>query len=420
MKKRNFAACIVVAAIALATCLLAARANAAEPIRIGLSMALTGGLAGNGKQVLAGLQIWREDVNAKGGLLGRPVELVYYDDQSNPANVPGIYTKLIEIDKVDLVIGPYATNMIAPALTVVMQHNLAQVSVTGLAVNSAFHYPRYFSMLSAGPTPKIAFSRGFFAIAAAQEPKPKTVAIVAADAEYAKNAADGARDNARANGFTIVYDRTYPPSTVDFPPIVRAIQATSPDIVYVAAYPPDTVGIIRAANEVGLNTRLFGGALVGLASAAIKAQLGPLLNGVITNELWMPIPSLDFPGVRDLLTKYQAQAPALGIDRLGYLYPVFGYAAAQVLGDAVQATQSLDADKLAAYLHSHSFTTVAGEVRFDADGEWQSERVLWSQFQGLVDNSVDQFREGGKEIVVWPPEYKTGDVIYPYAKAHGR
>jgi len=396
----------------------AASAQAADPIRIGFSMALTGGLAGNGKQVLAGFEIWREDINAKGGLLGRPVELVYYDDQSNPANVPAIYSKLIDVDKVDLVIGPYATNMVAPALTVIMQHNMVDVSVTALAVNSSFHYPRYFSMISAGPTPKAAYSRGFFALAAAQLPKPATVAIAAADAEFAKNAADGARENAKANGFSIVYDRTYPPTTVDFAPIVRAIQAAGADIVFVAAYPPDTVGMIRAANEVGLTPKMFGGPLVGLGSATIKAQLGPLLNGVVTNELWLPSPKLAFPGVKELLQKYQARAPGLSTDPLGYTFPVFSYAAAQVLGDAVAGSNSLDAEKIAAYMHTHSFTTVAGVFKFGPDGEWDQERVLWTQFQGLTDNSVEQFREGNREVVVWPADYQAGTLVYPYGAAH--
>ncbi len=406
-----------IAGAALWLLAVAQGAFAADPIRLGFSMALTGGLAGNGKQVLAGLEIWREDVNAEGGLLGRPVELVYYDDQSNPANVPAIYAKLIDIDKVDLVIGPYATNMVAPALTVIMQHNMVDISVTALAVNSRFHYPRYFSMISAGPTPKIAYSRGFFALAAAQKPKPATVAIVAADAEFAKNAADGARENAKASGLGIVYDRTYPPGTVDFAPIVRAIQSASPDIVFVAAYPPDTVGMIRAANEAGLAPKMFGGTLVGLASATIKAQLGPLLNGVVTNELWLPSSKLDFPGVRELLQKYQARAPGLATDPLGYTFPIFSYAAAQVLGDAVEGTHSLDPGKIAAYLHSHSFTTVAGAFRFGPDGEWDQERVLWSQFQRVTDNSVDQFRNGNREVVVWPAEYQTGALVYPYGSA---
>src|SRR6516164_11626249 len=109
--------------------------HAAEPIRIGLSVALTGGVAANGKQVLLAMQVWRDDVNANGGLLGRPVELVFYDDQSNPANVPGIYTKLITVDKVDLLLGPYATNMVAAAMPVIMQHNMATISILAINVN---------------------------------------------------------------------------------------------------------------------------------------------------------------------------------------------------------------------------------------------------------------------------------------------
>ncbi len=112
-----------IALVAVCTLTVLNLAKADNPIRIGLSVALTGGVAPAGKQVLAGLQIWRDDVNAKGGLLGRPIELVFYDDQSNPQNVPALYTKLIEVDKVDLLIGPYATNMVAPAIPVLIDHN---------------------------------------------------------------------------------------------------------------------------------------------------------------------------------------------------------------------------------------------------------------------------------------------------------
>ena len=98
-----------------------AAAEAQEPIKIGFSMALTGPLAANGKQALLGMKIWEEETNAKGGLLGRPVKLVFYDDQSNSSTVPGIYTKLLDVDKVDLVLGPYATAMAAPAMPVIMQ-----------------------------------------------------------------------------------------------------------------------------------------------------------------------------------------------------------------------------------------------------------------------------------------------------------
>src|SRR6185437_11726179 len=143
-------------------------ANAAEPIRVGMTMALTGGVAPIGKQVLAGLQIWRDDVNAKGGVLGRPVQLVFYDDQSNPANVPALYTKLIDVDKVDLLIGPYATNMVAPVIPLLMQSKKTTIGILANAANSKFHYDQYFSMLPTGPEPKKSFAEGFFQLAAAQ------------------------------------------------------------------------------------------------------------------------------------------------------------------------------------------------------------------------------------------------------------
>src|SRR5271170_1919436 len=159
----------IVLAAAVAAAPLPAAAQSGEPIKIGFSMALTGPLAANGKQALLGAQIWEEETNAKGGLLGRPVKLIYYDDQSNPATVPGIYTKLLDVDKVDLVVGPYATNLVAPAMPVVIQHNMTFFALFGLDVNREFQYPKYFSMVpTGGADPPVAFSKGFFEIAAAQ------------------------------------------------------------------------------------------------------------------------------------------------------------------------------------------------------------------------------------------------------------
>ena len=214
-----------------------ATAQSGDPIKIGFGMALTGPLAANGKQALLGMKIWEEETNAKGGLLGRPVKLINYGDQSNPSTVPGIYTKLLDVDKVDLVLGPYATNMMAPAMPVVMQKGKAFITLFGLDVNHDFQYPKYFSMLPTGPDTKASFTDGFFQVAAAQNPKPQTAALVAADAEFANNACDGARANTKKYGFKIVYDKSYPPSTTDFTAVVRAIQAANPDIVVVCSYP---------------------------------------------------------------------------------------------------------------------------------------------------------------------------------------
>ena len=392
-------------------------ARAADPIKIGFSMALTGGVAPAGKIVLAAFEIWRDDVNAKGGLLGRPVELVYYDDQSNPANVPGIYTKLISIDKVDLLLGPYATNMIAPAMPVIMQNNKMTIGILGVAVNRHFNYPKYFSMVPLGPNGVKAFSDGFFALAAEQAPKPRTVAIAAADAEFARTVADGARENAKAFGFEVMYDKTYPPNTTDFMPIVRAVQAANADIVWIGAYPPDTVGIVRAASEINLTPKMFGGAMIGLLVTPIKVQLGPLANGMVIAESFVRAPTFNFPGVADLFKRYEAKAAGQGTDPLGHAYAPFGYGAGQVLAKAVEETKSLDHDKLAAYIHAHSFQTVAGEVTFGQDGEWSKPRQVFTQFQNVAANDLDQFRNASKQPILWPAEYKTGSMIYPYAEA---
>ena len=140
-----------------------AAAPSGKPITIGFSMALTGGLAVNGTSALLAMQIWADDINKKGGLLGRPVKLDYYDDQSNPALVPGIYTKILDVDKADLVVSGYATNIAAPAMPVVIAHNMTFIGLFALDINKEFQYPKYFSMLPVGPDPRPAISEGFFA-----------------------------------------------------------------------------------------------------------------------------------------------------------------------------------------------------------------------------------------------------------------
>jgi branched-chain amino acid transport system substrate-binding protein len=413
--KRIFAALAGLAAVlAFAG---AACAQSSEPIKIGFSMALTGGLAPNGKSALLAQKIWEDDINAKGGLLGRPVKLIYYDDQSNPSTVPGIYTKLLDVDKVDLVIGAYATAMLAPAMPIVIQRNKVFIGLLGLAVNSEFDYPNYFAMIPSGPDPKPSFTKGFIDTAMAQDPKPASIAIVAADQEFSRNAADGARVNAKAAGLNIVYDKTYPPSTTDFTPIVRAIQASNPDLLVICSYPPDSVGMVRSVNELNYKPKMIGGAMVGLQATAIKTQLGPLLNGFVNYEFWLPVPKMDFPGVADLITKYQAKAPAEGVDALGYYMAPWGYAQLQVLQQAIEATKSLDDQKIADYIRANTFKTVLGDVKFGAKGEWAQSRVVQAQFHDIKSNDLEQFRKLSVETVLTPTDYKSGDVIYPYEKA---
>ena len=149
---------------------------------------------------------------------------------------------------------------------------------------------------------------------------------------------------------------------------MRAIQATNPDLLVICSYPLDTVGMVKAMHEVGFKPKMWGGAMVGLQATVFKTQLGPLLNGVVNYETWLPVKSMEFPGSLELLKKYQERAKAAGTDPLGYYMPVWAYADLQVLGDAIAATKSLNDDVLADYIRKATFKTVVGDVKFGKRG----------------------------------------------------
>jgi branched-chain amino acid transport system substrate-binding protein len=364
------------------------------------------------------MEVWRDETNAKGGLNGRPVQLIYYDDQSNPANVPGLYAKLLDIDNVDLVVSPFATNQIAPAMPIVMDRKRVYMALFGTGVNDGLKYDRYFQILPNGPESKRSLSTGYFDVAMRMDPKPQTVAIVGSDAEFSKSVLTGARANIEQAGLKIVYDDSYPPNTPDFTQIVRAIQSTNPDIVFVASYPADSAGIVRSINELDYRPKMFGGAMIGLSFAAVKGQFGPALNGIVTNDNYVPEPTMKFPGVEDFLQHYQERASKAGVDALGYFLAPFAYAALQILGAAVTATGSLDQGKLAAHLHQARFKTIVGDVKFGPLGEWEKTRILTIQYQHISGKDIDQFKQPGKQVILYPPELKSGDLIAPFAKAH--
>jgi branched-chain amino acid transport system substrate-binding protein len=394
-----------------------AQAQDKEPIKIGFSMALTGPLSPNGKQALLGMKIWEEETNAKGGLLGRPVKLIYYDDQSNPSTVPGIYTKLLDVDKADLVLGGYATNMVAPAMPVIIQKKKTFISLFALDVNHDFKYPKYFSVLPTGPKTKPSFTEGVFQIAQQQNPKPATLALAAEDAEFSRNACEGARENAKTFGTKIVYDKTFPPGTTDFSPVVRAVQASNADIVIFCSYPLSSVGLVLAINELNYKPKIVGGAMVGLQATVFKSKLGPKLNGIINYETWVPSDKMMAPAV-EFFKKYQARAGAEGVDPLGYYLGGWGYAYINMLGEAITATKSVDDDKIADYLRKNQHKTIMGSWSYGPGGEWTKSSFMQVQYHGIKEGAgLETWKGMSYQTVLTPPELATGKVIYPYEKA---
>ena len=392
-------------------------AQGKPPLKIGFSMALTGPLAANGKAALLSMEIWKEEINKKGGLIGRQVEYVYYDDQGNPSLVPGLYTKLLDSDKVDMVVSPYGTNLIAPAMPTIMQRNLVFITLFGTNVNAKFNYPGYFQMMPNGKEPAVGLAGGFFDAAMTAKEKPKTVAFIGGDAEFPAMTIEGAREVAKKYNLKVVYDKTYPPNTTDYTPVLRAIQATNPDIVYVASYPGETPGIIRAAREISLKTTVFGGTMIGCGFASVKKQLGPLLNGLLCYELYVPEKTVKFPGVEAFLKIYQSRAEKEGVDPLGYYLPPYAYAEMQILGQAVEKVGSIDNKKLIDYIHATKFNTVVGDVKFASNGEWEVGRPLYVQYKDVKGNDIDQFRKPGPAPIISPSDMKSGELITPYQEA---
>jgi branched-chain amino acid transport system substrate-binding protein len=388
---------LAIAGTAVATLALPAAAQSTNPIKIGFSMALSGGLAGGGNAALLAYQIWAEEVNSKGGLLGRKVDLVYYDDQSSPAAVPGIYSKLLDIDKVDLVVSGYATVIAAAAMPFIIEHRKLFLSIGALAVNDQFNYDRYFQVFPNGPDAKVEISKGFFELAGNLTPRPKTVALVGADAEFSILALEGARENAKKTGIKIVYDHTYPPNSVDFSSIIRAIKSTNPDLLFIASYPPDSAGVIRSIYDVGFGARMVGGFMTGLQYGALKQQ-----------------PTMKFPGIEQFLVKYRERAVQAGVDPLGFYIPPFAYAEMQILEAAVKAARGLDDNALADFIRAHTFSTIVGDIKFGTHGEWAEPRVLLVQYRDIVGNDIDQFKQAGKQVIVYPPRYKSGELRVPF------
>ena len=390
-----------------------------EPIKIGYCLSLTGPLGANGQTARLTHHIWQEDVNARGGLLGREVSLVCIDDQSNAASVVGIYESLLFEQQVDLLLGGYGNNSIRPAMSLVMKNGRFFVGLMGLGVNNELRYDRYFAMIPTGSDPNVALTEGFFYTAARQSPRPKTVAILAADADFTKNPIAGARINAAQFGFEVVSETKYSLATTDFGPVLQALEPRDPDVLFLCSYLNDSVGLVRAIPESGIAPKVIGGAMIGPQSTSVQEQLGPLLNGLVNYEYWLPTPKMMFPGVEKLISKYQKRAAGTAADELGYYVAPMAYAQLQVVEQAVRETGGLvDAD-LAEYTHAARFQTVVGDVRFADSGEWAQPRVLTVQFQNITSNDVSEFRNPDTQVVLYPAGYVSGTMAYPYVTVGG-
>jgi branched-chain amino acid transport system substrate-binding protein len=388
-----------------------------SPLKIGYCLSLSGGLASNGKTAQLAHQIWQENVNKNGKLLGRSVELVCLDDQTNPNLVADLYRRLLDVEKVDLVIGGYGDNSVAPAMPLIIDRKRFFIALMALAVNAKFHYPQYFVMIPTGPHPNLALTEGFFQIASRQNPKPETVAILIADAPFSQSPAQGAKENLARLGMRVIWEGKYPLSTTDFAPYMENLKTINPDVLFLCSYINDSIGLVKAINAAGLSPKFVGGAMIGPQNGVVKAQLGTLLNGLVNYDYWLPVPNLLNPQIQSVIATYQSRAEKAGADPLGYYVAPLAYAQLQVLEQAVRAVGSVDDKALSDYIRKSNFETVVGNVTFGEDGGWAQPRVLTVQFQNIASNDISEFKKPDTQAVVYPSEIASASVVYPYAKA---
>ena len=387
-----------------------------QPIKIGTSISLTGPLSAT-KNALVGYQLWRDDINAAGGLLGRPVELVTYDDQSSPAQIPSIYSKLVDVDRVDLLISPYGAVLSAPVMPFVKQRDLFMVGMFALAGNDRVRHDKYFHACPWGPNSQVNWARGFFDLARAAG--CTKLAIMSADIEFAKISAAGGKAIAEEYGMSVVYDQSYPPNQTDFSAILRNIRAAQPDAVFVCSYPPDSTALIRGLSEVGIgdSVKILGGSMIGLQYASLLSSIGPALNGIVNMHLYVPEPTMRNAAVDGLLARYLPIAQREQLDALGHYIPPFCYAAGQIIEAGVKGANSLDHAQISRFLHANAVQTVVGRAQFNEIGDWTEKRVLMVQFRGIRGRDVEQFRQPGKQVILDPPALRTGELVAPFSAA---
>lgn len=401
MPARRSCVLVVGVAAAILTALSPAESQS-PPIRVGVSAGTTGQFAALGQNQVRGHQLCVKDINDKGGVLGRKVELLVEDDQSQIPNAVRIYEKLIGQDKVDAVLGPYSSPITEAVADVTERHKLPMIA-TGAATTSIFRKGRKFVFMLLSPAE--VYLEGFVDLAAKRG--LKTFAVIHEDTLFPKAIAQGAAELAKRKGLQVVRLQAYARGTTDFTPVLQKIAAANPDALAAATYFDDSVAITRQTRELNVNPRMYG-VTVGGDLPKFHETLGKTAEFVYGASQWEPdlvtlragglIPiARQYPGAREFVEAHHRDFP--GAD-LSY-HTAQGYAACQVLIEAIKRAGSVDGEKVRTALTRLDVNTVYGAFKVDADGFQVAHKLVMFQWQD------------GKKVIVWPEELAPGKPRFP-------
>jgi len=378
------------AALVVALAVLAAEVPAAAqaPIRIGASLSLTGTYAKLGKNQHEGYKLCEKDLNAKGGLLGRKVEFVVYDDQSQPSTAVRLYEKLITEDKVDAVMGPYSSPVTEAAANVTEKYKKVMVAPLA-ATTSIFKKGRKYIFMVISPAE--VYLEGLVDMAARRG--LKTVAIVNEDTLFSKAAASGAEDLAKKKGMQVVFKEAYPKGNTDFSAILTKIRALNPDVLAAATYFDDAVALTRQMRELNVNPKMYG-VTVGGDLPEFWDTLKENANFVYGATQWDS--TLAYPGAKEFADRYTKE-----FGHEPSYHSAAGYAGCVIYAEAVRRAGTLDADRVREQLLKLEMRTLFGDYKVDQDGFQIAHKMVTFQWQD------------GKKVVVWPDDLAQGKARFP-------
>lgn len=384
MTRRGLSALIAVALVVGAT----VPVDAQGPIRIGASLSLTGTYAKLGRNQHEGYKLCEKDLNARGGLLGRKVEFVVYDDQSTPATAVRLYEKLLTEDRVEAVMGPYSSPVTEAVANVTEKYRKVLVAPLA-ATTSIFKKGRKYIFMVISPAE--VYLEGLVDMAAKRG--LKTVAIVNEDTLFSKAAASGAEELAKKKGMQVVFKEAYPKGNTDFSALLTKVRAANPDVLAAATYFDDAVALTRQMRELNVNPKMYG-VTVGGDLPEFYETLKQNAEYVYGATQWEP--TLPFPGNQEWFETYKKE-----FGREPSYHSAAGYAGCLIYAEAVKRAGTLDADKVRDQLLRLEMRTIFGDYKVDQDGFQIAHKMVTFQWQ----------KE--KKVIVWPEELAAGKPIFP-------
>jgi branched-chain amino acid transport system substrate-binding protein len=361
---------------------------AQAPIKIGASISLTGTYAKLGSYTQDGYLMCAKEVNEKGGLLGRKLEFVVYDDRSDPPTAIKLYEKLITEDKVELVMGPYSSPITKAAATVSEKYK--KIMMASLAAETAI-WEQGYKYLFMTISPAEVYMQGLVELAAARG--LKTVAVITEDTSFALAAGQGTADLAKKKGMQVVLHEPYPKGTTDFSGVLIKMKALNPDVISGGTYFDDSVAITRQMKELDVNPKMFG-ATVGGDVPDFGKQLGKTAEYVYGSTQWAE--NLQYPGVKDFINNYKK----LYNREFSYHAPS-AWGACQIFAEGIRRAKSLESDKIREQLLKLKITTAFGDYQVDERGFQIAHKMVLIQWQD------------GKRVTVWPDNLAEAKPRYP-------